>query len=352
MVKMTVGFEIETTNLPLDVWIYATTKTGWKAVTDGSIRTMRTKALEVKDLMYSSGRNGTKFGAELVSPIIPCGENMWGSVARIFSLIHDTCEVCRANNSIHIHVGVPDYRYIIKGWDWLVEIDKILFDISAPKGIARGSFNDFIYYRPLRSPQWAMNREERFRPSIGNIKNVGCKNDFYFVMGRYDLGPPKWYPTRYCGINLVAYLLYGTLEFRHFNFTTNLLTFKTWVYLCIGIVDSLIKQDYIFSVESLILRGAVLCDYQKPSYIGKLVDNISYHNIFDKIDLTPIRTHTGRTIEWSYACEYELSTERRNLIPKDTAKKMRHVSNPHPNNSLVESFSEKTTLYLGELKNV
>jgi len=342
MVK-TVGAEIETTNLPLNTWENIKKPMGWTAVTDGSIRTQKSRCCPIKDVTILE-RGGERFGAEMVSPIIMCDEDMWRRFLPIFSLLEESGEVARANNSIHIHVGIKSWQNIVDGWNWLEEIDRLIFNVSAPNGLARGRFNDFIYYRPLISPQWALNKEGYFMPSIGQVENVSSLEDFKYVMGRYDSEPPKWYATRYCGINPVAYLKYNTLEFRHFNFTNNFLTFKAWMFLCVGIVACLENHSYKTNMEELIYLGAKECSYMEG--ISALLNSLNVCDIFGKIDIAPIGTHTNKHIYWSRDNE-DISTEDSLLRPTIVENKVRKVLNVHPDNML-EEVPENNIVYLGE----
>jgi len=344
----TIGIEIETTNVQLSRWEEVEKPRGWSAVTDGSIRTLKRTFLPIEN-MKINGREGTKFGAEMVSPIIKCGEDMWGGIIRILSLVKDSGEVTRANNSIHIHVGMPDIPAVIKGWEWLKEIDKILFDISAPGGIPRGLYNDFIYYRPLNSPQWARQNDDLFLPSIGQVENATTEYDLQVVMGRYDRMPPKWYASRYCGINLVALFCYGTLEFRHFNFTSDLRTLKTWIFLCVGIKMALLERSTTTKIESLIYKGAKEYNYTD---ITSILDGITLDDIYSKVDLTPIRTHTNRGIDWTAPIGGEISVPLKNLLPKDMTKSPREIRDAHPCNALTEKEPEMLHSFIMRNKNL
>ena len=332
---VTIGIEIETTNLALSSWIKVKKPYGWVAVTDGSIRTKQSRYTKVEDCIIHA--EAESFGAEMVSPIIRVNADMWDQILPIFSLVQSSGEVARANNSIHIHVSLPVLMSVVKRWKWLQEVDKILYDVSAPEGIPRGIYNDFIYYRPLVSPQWAYTGYNTYSPSIGRVENAQCQEDLEFVFGRYDRKPPKWYPSRYCGINVVSYFSHSTLEFRHFNFTADFSVFKSWVLLCIGIVAALVRGDSQVSPDYFMYLGAK----ESGSSLKKMA--LPYNDIFRKINLDPIRTHTERTIYWEEPSNVENPDI---LIPRKHLERIREVHNAHPSN-ILSPEREKSILYVG-----
>ena len=333
---VTIGIEIETTNLPLRVWESVGKPQGWTAITDGSIRTNQIKSLGVKNAVIKGEQQ--RFGAEMVSPIISCNSNMWAYIEPIFELLSASGEVPRANTSIHIHVALPNIMLIAERWDWLKEVDKLLYDVSAPQGVPRGILNNFIYYRPLCSPQWAMTERGTFSPSIGRVENARTEEDMRFVFGRYDRNPPKWYPSRYCGINPVSYFSHGTLEFRHFNFTSDYRLVKAWIYLCIGIVESLKNKNTKIDLGFLMYLGEKVCG---SKHIG--ID-LPVNKVFDTIDLSPVKTHTERSINWNESTYISYPSL---LVPEEKMKVVAEVRNAHPSNPLNES--PKTIIYLGGL---
>ena len=331
--SMTVGVEIETTNLPMRMW--QGLRLGWDVVTDGSIRTIQTRYFPIEGVYKVRQHGEEKFGAEMVSPPMTCGEDMWPYLNEVFGLIQSSGEVARANNSIHIHVGMKDWRLATRNWKFLEKVDKLLFDISAPGGIPRGGYNDFIYYRPLVSPQWACTDLGGYTSSIGNIEQVRNLDELKFVMGRYDNNPPKWYPARYCGINLVSWFKHGTLEFRHFNFTHDFMQFKIWVLFCVGIVKSLMEGVETLDLERLLFKGSTECGCQKS--FPKLLDKVELNPIYEDIDLTPILTHTKQMIYWK---EPGVDKGFDRFIPTTVLPRVREVNDAHPSNSLsVDKFT-------------
>jgi hypothetical protein len=333
---MTIGIEVETTNLSLRDWEKIRKPYGWTTVTDGSIRTKQAKYTKIANCNFRTETES--FGAELVSPIIYVDENMWSGILPIFSLVKSSGEVARANNSIHIHIGLPDLMLVVRRWGWLKEVDKILYDVSAPEGIPRGMYNDFIYYRPLVSPQWAYTDGARYAPSIGQVENAKSLDDVKFAFGRYDRLPPKWYPSRYCGINVVSYFTHTTLEFRHFNFTQDFSVFKSWVLLCLGIVISLMQGNNQVSPEYLLCLGAREAGDKTALKKCTLPNN----DIFNMINVSPVNTHTGRTIYWN---EPSSVNSPSSLIPKESVSKIREVANVHPSNILGTTTREQTIVY-------
>lgn len=338
--QYTVGIEIETTDLPENYWreLIKLSGVNWRVETDGSIRTNRARIPGVRDFELVPMGPEERFGAELISPIIYVNHTMWSEVEKVMELLKESGELAKANSSIHVHVGRKGGygRSVINYIPYFKEVDKLFFDVSAPRGQhPRGIYNSFIYYRPLESPQWADDGYDVFRPSLGNLDQCTDLEEVKFCLGRRDLNPPKWYPARYCGINLVSLFDHGTIEFRHFNFTSSLLQLKAWVYLCLGVIKSADDGSFITNVEKLIRKGSI------EDNISKLVNVLNFSDVYNLIDMGAYRTHTNRSIYWGRGEIYQ------SLIPERSLKRTINVRNAHPENT-IESKDYFPPIFLGE----
>lgn len=330
---LTIGIEVETVSLPQSLW---ERHSPWNVTTDGSIRHYRLKnpILLEEPLAIRSGRNHqTKFGAELVSPVITVQKGMWEGPFCVFRNLYESGETSHANMSIHVHVGFAlSFKRLAKAIPFLKRVDKLLFDVSTAGQEPRGLYNNFLYYRPLESPPWALDGKGEFRPSIGNLDVCTSSYDFQFCMGRKELARNKWYPARYCGLNFSSLFQHGTLEFRHFNFTNDFLILKAWVYLCLGIYKCIENGRFTTNLSSLIVFGGKGIETLKG--LRHIVSHLPVRDIYSKIDMSPMATHTGRNIDWFKNCLEDLTVAKIKIIPSKRLEHVRGVENQHPTEAL------------------
>jgi hypothetical protein len=346
----TVGIEVETTFFPERMW---TKKCPWRVDTDGSIRTWESEInskIPLPEIFERERERNVKFGAEIISPIIHAEPGMWDTAKDVMYLLRESGEIPRANMSTHVHVGLGKSREeayemiprIIERLDFLHTVDEILYKISAPTGVPRGVFNGFLYYRPLNSPQMAKDADGAWRFSIGNLREVKTSEELRFCLGRKDLTHNKWYPARYCGINLASIFQHGTLEFRHFNFTNSLIILKAWVYTCLGIVRAIKGGKSPESFEELMALG--IRGIEPESCVQYLANNTPKTNVGSITG--PVKTHikNPRYIAWTYDMKIP---KGRGLVlmPEVYEGELFVVENEHPQNSLVDEDYTTSLLF-------
>lgn len=331
--EKTLGIEVETVSLPQTLWEH---HSPWKVFTDGSIRNYRTTDLVLlEDPFHAGGKrnNQVKFGAELVSPIISVNPFMWNEISKVFHKVYESGETSHANMSIHIHVGFTfRFKKLARAIPFLKEVDKLLFDVSTAGQEPRGSYNNFLYYRPLESPPWATDGNDEYRPSIGNLDVCSSRYDFQFCLGRKELATTKWYPARYCGLNLASLFEHGTLEFRHFNFTNDLLIIRAWVYLCLGIHECINTGKFRLDLSDLIYLGGKNLESQKS--LSYIIRHLPVKNVYDGINKSPMATHTGKYIKWFKGILETLTVPASEIIPQQHLEYVEGVCNQHPTDNL------------------
>jgi len=329
----TIGIEVETVSLPQNIWEKHSV---WSVTTDGSIRDYRLRNplfLEAPLAVNTARKGNTKFGAELVSPIISVNKDMWENIHHIFSCLYESGETSHANMSIHIHVGcLHKFSVLAKAIPFLKKVDKLLFDVSTAGQEPRGLYNNFLYYRPLKSPPWAQDGKGMYRPSIGNLEVCSSAYDFQFCMGRKELSASKWYPARYCGLNFASLFEHGTLEFRHFNFTNDFLILKAWIYLCLGIYKCIGTRKYITDLSKLIRIGGYNLESAKG--LEYIIKHLPVSDVYSRIDMSPMATHTGRKVCWFNGIVDTLTVPREEIIPKKVLSHVDSVLDQHPKNDL------------------
>lgn len=271
---------------------------GYMMTSDGSVRNSR-----------PVGQEKIECGGEIVSPPIPLSE--LNSTARIFEILAEMQEIPTACASTHIHVGVEasfsNYMRLFKAAQkW----EGIFYDYSVPpeQSNHRGVYNDFIYCRPLISPQFAFvaGKDEIISSSYGQVSEAKSIKEFWYALGNFETKGNKWYPPRYVGINFCSLYDHGTLEFRVFNYTGDFNVFRAWVNLCAGFTQSFGEgspKDWV----------------NERDY--RILENLR-REIYSKINLSPTLTHLSTSIRWKDG--HPLNPE---FFPAAYAHR---VAEPHP----------------------
>ena len=324
----TIGIELEFLNAGIREFGNAN-KTNWKVETDGSVRHHGERFEWVDDGRFFNAE--TEFGGEIISPILDFNSNIWNNIIPVMELMHDFGEVSKAANSIHIHYGIQgmSIKQLTELFGWLKENESIFFNVSAPgEQLPRGMFNDFVYYRPIISPQWAVSSNGQntyYRPSLGRIERASAGN-FAYAIGRHDVTTRKWVAPRYCGINYVSIIRNKTLEFRMFNFTSDFLQIKAWVMMIDGFMRLVKKGIFTSSTEEMVVEAATQCDASLQE-IKKVLEKLEPKKIYEEINMEPMLTHTQTRVDWEGTYKDVEPLE----FSSDTP---RQVRNPHPMNCL------------------
>lgn len=187
------------------------TRPYWKIVTDGSI-----------------GHTN----AELVSPILRGDDG--------FEQIKKACRAldahgCRVNRTcgMHVHVGVRDrfaqqigfFKELVRTY---AKYEPILDQLVAPSRRAQNS----SWCQPVR-----------YEPSVERARTIDD------VMMHANPG------GRYSKLNLQAYGVHGTVEFRQHQGTTNAQKIENWVRLCLRIVQHSAKNtEMVGSVDPAVVQ--------------------------------------------------------------------------------------------------
>jgi len=320
--------------------------------TDGSIRTEGTKAYE--DLPDNWRCQYSNQGVEYISDVFSMDEMFTTPILNVLNYMDCCGEQCRANNSIHIHTSDGEsfnVGHLVEFYKFARDIvDRDLFNISVPQNSTqhRGMFNEFIYCRPLVSPPWTLQygSSNYYKPAIGEISEVQSSHDFLYAMGRLDLDHNKWIPPRYTSINFVNSLIgFHTVEYRVFNFTTDINTVIAWTLYCSG-VTSLIKRNTYdkYSIEYCVKKSAEVAKLDADFYIDIL--RKSYTNVYDSINMGKVLSHTGRYIDWlggeTGAETYDLLSPQEYCREDDLIK----VRNVHPTDCLEKNPTNLEVLYV------
>jgi len=339
MADDTIGIELEFLNAGFTEFGEAN-HTGWKVETDGSVRHHAGRYTWIDDERFFPTR--TEFGGEIISPILRFNNGIWRKIIPVMELLQDFGEVSKAANSIHIHFGIQGMGTpkLCKLFSWLKDNEAVFFDVSAPgEQEPRGAFNDYIYYRPLISPQWAVSSDREntcFKPSLGRIENATSKS-FAYSIGRHDTITRKWVAPRYCGINYVSIIRNHTLEFRMFNFTSDFLQVKAWVMMIEGFMSLVRKGVFTTSVEDMVLEAAGKCGASTKE-VDAVLPKLKRKSIYKNIDMTPIYTHTSTRVDWEGVYPEVEPLEYSTVQPRE-------VRNPHPMNLLeLEEFLRPISL--------
>ncbi len=292
---MTIGIEVEfIASIQEDV---RDMFRGWSVVGDGSVRRHLDSLTE--DLRYASSRR--EVGGELVSGIIKT-KDLVKELAPVLNFLERVGEVAYGANSIHIHTH-PEYQWFYKSipevYKYFLEYESFFFNLATERGVEfRGKLNDSIYCRPIKSPQY-IPYEGSWWPSLGKIENVTCKEDLIYTLGRLNTASNKWYPPRYVGINFVPLIRQGTLEYRMFNFSTNLDYVVGVALICEATTKQVFRKNYCHPYEAL----EILCKENKlPFRLYQEVLEYNTTEVYAGINLRPTKSHTPHSISWGNSC--------------------------------------------------
>lgn len=100
------------------------------------------------------------------------------------------------------------------------------------------------------------------------------------------------------------------------------------------------REFRLFDLEESILLGARLAeDSVYPHIFQRIISNL-YRENYGKIDLTPVRTHTGRTISWRGAEDFAGESV--------SSAEVRYVYEPHPHECLENLGGERIFIERGQ----
>lgn len=269
-----VGLELEFPNLTETTLSKMVTMTdaavGWKVDHDGSVqREAETYSIspyyklpfKSEGFLRRSLASVETCGAELVSPIIRTEDNLWiDNVKQMLDIFgNQTFGFLDTKCAFHVHVnmtGAPLYvlKNIIKIW---LGIESFVFRISvAELGYHRGIVRrNFLYCRPILSPQVVLDREGYLRPSCDYQALLAAKTirEFFLALNNTSIhkDPSKYNPVRYGALNFFNFVKFGTVEFRSFNLSYNWKYVVAWVNLSKAICRAAFGKEYEYPQMTL-----------------------------------------------------------------------------------------------------
>lgn len=193
-------------------------------------------------------------GAELVSPVIRTEEPDWIDTIKVlldlfgnqlFGFLDPKC-------SFHVHVnmtGAPIYvlQNVIRIW---LGIESLVFRLSIGEmGYHRGVMRrNFLYCRPISSPQVTIDQDGLLRPSYSyqSLLQARTVKDFFMAFNNTPIhkDPSKYNAVRYNALNFFNFIKYGTVEFRTFNLSYNWKYVVAWVNLSKAICKAAFGKEY------------------------------------------------------------------------------------------------------------
>jgi hypothetical protein len=335
--RATIGIEVE--SVKYSVTQFPSMK-DWSVTEDGSIRHQKpySKYADVGEINH---------GVEFVSRVLKIQE--YYKVFELIEFLECAGALPRANNAIHIHVGLPvnkiyiedivDYYKFCKSY---LERDFFSFSVDKNQKNHRGVYNDFIYCRPLSSPPYSLDSSVgKYFPTHGKVENVSSFEELRYAIGRSDIATRKWWPPRYTGINFLTSKRMreiNTIEFRMFNFTTNKKLLLSWMLAAAGSIHSFFHKGMRLSFLEALKYSCKALNLSSNRIVKEAVKN--RRNVWESIKKSPTKSHTGQRINWSWCSPYQ------HLNPPEMLgeKSLDSVENPHPTESLVEAGSSYYTI--------
>lgn len=205
-----VGLEIECYSDGWNYWDEGDIEGNWRAVHDGSI----------------SAYGDYSRAVEFVSKYPVNGDKLWYDIAQITSYLNEDSDYPFSVNKscgVHVHVDGRDLNHV--GLKVAMLIGK--------------SAQDIIY--KMMPPSRDNSRWCR-RIALSRQKILEIDSNEQFIESWYDawnVNPSmeKYNDSRYCGMNMHARIIHGSVEFRYHSGTTNFQKIINWVKLCTAIVD-------------------------------------------------------------------------------------------------------------------
>ncbi len=251
-----VGIEIEVPTIAIDgSWpFHRKVPRGWVITRDGSCTfnrpTFEGMAVETDEQLYNM-LPLRPTGGEFISPVYSLQENftkLVDEVAALFGLMEKSGEYISTLTSVHVHVYFGQLPPV-KKFKSLLEVCRMLeapiFRLSVAELLKhRGIYhNDFQYCRPLTGdgPQFVQDGMGKWRRCFDLsqiLSNARTSLEMLAAWGRADDQPRKWIPPRYYWVNPCPLVTQGTIEFRAFNQTFDVVNVAAWVWLCAAIVKT------------------------------------------------------------------------------------------------------------------
>jgi hypothetical protein len=204
--KRMVGLEVECYSDGWSYWDEAEIDGNWRAVHDGSINA------------YGDNSRGVEF----VSRHPANGDKLFNDIMYLCHFVEQGFSVNRSCG-MHVHVDGRDLDY--EGLKYALLIGK--------------SVQNIIYKMmpPSRDgSRWC----RRIPMSRLGILNIDSNEEF--IESWYDSwgtspSMEKYNDSRYCGMNMHARIIHGSIEFRYHSATINPIKIVNWVKICTAIVD-------------------------------------------------------------------------------------------------------------------
>ncbi len=197
-------------------------------IEDSSILSLRINGnhdASVESEIYYKHNRVTRLGTEIISyPFYTYSAMAEWVNDTINKLIAEGANENTWRDSIHIHIGFPatNIEFLKKTLLWAQKIDPHLFRLGSARREHRGFKNDFLYTRPLCSPQIVKTRNGYGKCFIVNdLLKVKTERGFWTRYGDSLNLTGRYVAQRYVGVNFYSLRRHGTLEFRHFNKTLN-----------------------------------------------------------------------------------------------------------------------------------
>jgi len=321
-----IGLEIEFANIPKANARDLARSIRWRLVEDGSTRNYR-YALN-SGLELSSG-GYRMFGGEFVSPMLDTTNDRWlSNVKRIITWLRQHGEGVDARTSIHVHVNVTGFPLFALKYLFLIaaHLEAAMYRLACGEaGIHRGSLrNDYGYCRPLTIPGPPCTPTDTVtRPVFGlnQILNVQSWKEYRQAVGRYDRwGGGKYHEARYVWLNPLSFMVYGSIEFRLFNFTQRPTFVWAWVSLCKEIVRNSFAKRTILDYNPL---GTTQIALEDVVEFLMLDNNLTYvlEELWGLSDFPPpVRSpqlgHIGHPVAW-YGVRPEIIPPEPEELPRE-----------------------------------
>ena len=209
-------------------------------------------------------KNAHKRGAELVSAPLTIPE-FEKYCYKLIPFLESNGDFLSNRASIHYHIGfMNNLKALTNILRISLNIDPVLFRLGGMGREFRGKINLAAYARPLMNPcavpfydktdTRAMYK--KYARAINAVKAMDAKslNQFWAAFGvQYKTGggSAKYHPCRYSGINYYSVPQHGTMEFRHFNQSHDVLLVVGLGKFLRGLVELsvLLKKEELSSLE-------------------------------------------------------------------------------------------------------
>jgi hypothetical protein len=154
-------------------------------------------------------------------------------------------EIFSDRSSIHVHIGFPCGLIFLKTATALgLKTEPLFYKIAGMGNPFRGEANHSNYCRPLALPPVVRLSDSDKLAVLNPEKSLDADGveDFWGTFGGIRHGDHERYnPLRYYGINIFSTVLRGTMEYRFFNFCTNVRFVNSVASLAQFISDLMIR---------------------------------------------------------------------------------------------------------------